>query len=65
MMICKNMNVLYEVIYTVQPPNQPTKQPSNQVEHSLSSEANRASASHEIPHILWNLDVHYLPLVPI
>ena len=40
------------------------------MEQSPSWEANRFSASQEIPHILWNLKVHYLihmspPLIPI
>jgi hypothetical protein len=40
------------------------------MEHSPSWEANQFSASQEIPHILWNPNVHYLthkclPPVPI
>ena len=29
------------------------------MQHSTSSEANQFSDSQEIPHILWNLNVHY------
>jgi len=32
---------------------------TNSMEHSCSWETNRSSASQEIPHILWDLKVHY------
>ena len=43
---------------------------TSSVEHSPSWEANRSSASHEIPSVLWNLKLHYhihtsLPPVPV
>jgi hypothetical protein len=39
--------------------NQPINQLTNSMEQSTSSEANRSSASQEMPLILWNPKVHY------
>jgi len=36
-----------------------TDPPTNSMEQSLSLEANSNAASNEIPHLLWNLKVHY------